>query len=220
MNERHTDARGPEERRVASQPAATSAVLWHMLRVAVLWVVFGAGLIWAWVTWDDVEPWTAWISGVVAMHIAVPAYSLTGLGKRLGRRAMTRTQLVMGGSSLLVLTIGATLVLALVLRAAEPQSPSVLTLVVCTVFPALVFAACLVTLPRLWHLGMARGAVVSILLILGAVLLSLLAVWQISGGPDWLMPAMWVGSAMAFLLAVYQVVHVPMENMNSIQELY
>ncbi|WP_154402220.1 hypothetical protein [Ornithinimicrobium cavernae] len=200
--------------------ASYPVVLWHLLRVAVLWAVLAAGVVWGWVRWGDVEPWTAWISGVVAIHIAVPAYALTGLGRRLGHRAMTRGQLVLGGVCLLVLTIGTTLALALLLRPAAPVSPSVPTLVVCTVFPAVVMAACFVTLPRLWHLGRAWGAAVSILLILGALSLCLLAVWQVSGGPDWLVPVLWVGSVAAFLLAGSQVLRVPMENMNSIQDLY
>lgn len=222
MNEPHADQRGVEERSGAAlAPAATGAVLWHLLRISVLWVGFGVAAFWGWLTWGDVDdPWLAWACGVLAMHFAVPAYSVTGLGRRLGRHTMTRGQLSLGWACLLVLTISVTLVVALVLGWTHEGAPPLADLVVSTVFPALVSTACLVTLPRLWHLGAGWGAVVSILLIVITLGLMGLAVWQVMAAPAWLSPVLWAGSAVALIVVSVQLSRVSMENMSSIQGLY
>ncbi|WP_256839560.1 hypothetical protein [Ornithinimicrobium faecis] len=198
--------------------AATAVAVWHLLRVAALWVLIGAALFWAWLTWGDPDPWTAWACGVVAVQFAVPAYSVTGLGQRLGRRSMTRGQLELGWACVLTLTITTTLVAALVLRQVEGTSPPLADLVVSTVFPALVATAGLVTLPRLWHLGTWWGAVVSIALILITLALMAVSVWLVMGAPEWLAPALWIGSVAALTLAAYQFSRVSMANMHAISD--
>lgn len=200
--------------------AETATVLWAMLRIALLWLVIGTGLLWAMLTWGDPDPWLAWACGVVAVNFAVPAYSVTGLGQRLGRRSMTRGQLGLGWACVVALTIGVTLAVALLLRQMQGNSPPFTDLVVSAIFPALVGTACLLTLPRLWHLGMWWGAAVSIPLIVITLGLMALAVWPVMGAPDWVAPALWAGSLAALVLALYQLSRVSMKNMSSIADAF
>lgn len=199
--------------------ASTGAVLWHLLRVAVVWLALAVAGCWAALRLSDVDPWLLWGAALVAAHLAVPAYSLTGFGRRLGRRSAGRGQVVLGWFLVAVLTSAVVLGGGLALHATQPTSPPLADVLLASFYPAPVVAAGLLTLLRLWHLGPIRGAAVSILLIVLMLALMMAATWLVMGAAARLVPAMVTVAVVCLALAVWQATRVPEQRLTSIVDL-
>ena len=156
-------------RRLAEPLAPATRVIGALLRTGLAWLLVGLAALTVWLWWSDPEPWVAWGSMGVAVHIGAPAYAIRGLGRALGRQRAGRAAVVAGWSLLILLDVLVLLLAAVVLWQLVGPAADLSEVVVTALLPAVAGSTLLVSLPRLWSLPIWWLAALSIALTLLAL---------------------------------------------------